>query len=71
MIPLVVAYFALAAIQICIGEGELMAVPLRPKPARRAVKLILTSPLAPVILPILTAKKLYEAWHLTEQDETK
>ena len=71
MIPLFVAYLALVAIQICLGGGALMVTPLRPKPARRAVKLIITSPLAPVILPIIATKTLYNAWHLTEQDETK
>lgn len=68
---LIACYIMSVGLQISIGGGIVMSAKPGTKEARNAVALILSAPLAPIVLPITAAKTLINAWKPNERTETK
>lgn len=71
MTILIALYIISVGVQVSIGGGIVMGATSGTKEARNAVKLILSAPLAPIVLPIITAKTLINAWKPNERTDTK
>ena len=68
---LIALYVISIGVQVSVGGGIVMGAKPGTKEARNAVALILSAPLAPIVLPIIAAKTLINAWKPNERTETK